>query len=265
MQPDRPVPWPAPGAVRPAREYGRAGLFGVLTPQGNPVAEAELRILLPPSAVLLAGRLVSSSAALEQRLLDYAERLGASCDQFGDLAFDALGIACTGSSYLTDGAPEQRRIGEIAGRRGCPLVTAAAAIEAALGVLQIGSIALVSPYPPWLTEACRAHWERRGVRVPATLQLPARSAPDHGIYALTSVQVLEALADFDTRGAAGIVLAGTGMPSLRVIRQLEAARSVPVLSSNLCLAWALARVTGTADPGPESQLYGGWAARLEVA
>lgn len=265
MRPDRPVSWPAPHAVRAAREYGRAGIFGVLTPQSNPVAEAELRILLPPGAVLLAGRLLSSSAALEQRLLDYAERLGASCDQFGDLAFDALGIACTGSSYLSDELPAKRRIGEISVRRGCPVVTAAAAIEAALGALKIGSIALVSPYPPWLTEACRAHWERRGLRVPATLQLPSGSTPDHGIYALTSGQVLEALAAFDTRGAAGIVLAGTGMPGLRVIRQLEAARSVPVLSSNLCLAWALARLTGAADPGPESQLYGGWAARLEVA
>jgi maleate isomerase len=247
------------------REYGRAGLFGVLTPQSNPVAETELRILLPPGAVLLAGRLLSSSEALKQRLLDYAERLGASCEQFGNLAFDAVGVACTGSSYLSDGVPQQQPAGEIGARRGYPLVTAAAAIEAAIGALEIGSIALVSPYPPWLTEACRAHWERRGLRVMATLQLPSAATPDHGIYALTSVRVLEALAGFNTRGAAGIVLAGTGMPSLRVIRQLEATRSVPVLSSNLCLAWALARITGAADPGPESRLYGGWAARLEVA
>lgn len=253
------------GGARAAREYGRAGLFGVLTPQSNPVAEAELRILLPPGTVLLAARLLSSSAALNQRLLDYAQRLGASCDQFGDLAFDAVGVACTGLSYSRDLEADQRRIGEITARKGYPVVTAAEAIEEAIGTLRIRSIALVSPYPSWLTEACVAHWEQRGVHVTATLQLPSGATPDHGIYRLTSALVLEALTGFDTRAAAGIVLAGTGMPSLRVIRQLEARQSVPVLSSNLCLAWALARMTGAADPGPESQLYGGWATRLALA
>jgi maleate isomerase len=265
MRADRPVSCNVAGAASPAREYGRAGLFGVLTPQSNPVAEAELRILLPPGTALLAGRLLSSNAALKQRLLDYAERLGACCDQFGDLALDAVGIACTGLSYLSDGVPDQRRIADITVRTGYPIVTAAAAIESAIGTLRIGSIALVSPYPTWLTEACRAHWERRGLVVTATLQLPSGSTPDHGIYRLTSGLVLEALAGFDTCGAAGIVLAGTGMPTLRVIQQLEATQSVPVLSSNLCLAWALARIAGSANPGPESQLYGGWAARLAVA
>ena len=66
-------------------------------------------------------------------------------------------------------------------------------------------------------------------------------------------------------GREAIYLAGTGMPSLRAICALEPARGVPVLSSNLCLAWALARITGDAGPGPESRLYGGWAARLAAS
>ncbi|MFZ0500704.1 MAG: hypothetical protein WAM52_16345 [Steroidobacteraceae bacterium] len=265
MGPDRLVSPKVAGSACLAREYGRAGFFGVLTPQGNPVAEAELRVLLPPGTVLLSARLVSSSAALSQRLTDYAERLDASLDQFGRLAFDAVGFACTGSSYSSDVESDRRRIGEIGARRGYPLITAAAATEAAVNTLGIGSIALVSPYPAWLTEACRAHWERRGLEVTATLQLPTGSAEDHGIYGLTSARVLEALAGFQTRGAAGILLAGTGMASLRVILQLEETRSLPVLSSNLCLAWALARVSGAATRGPESRLYGGWAERLAVA
>jgi maleate isomerase len=62
-----------------------------------------------------------------------------------------------------------------------------------------------------------------------------------------------------------VLLTGTGMPSLRALLPLEAARRVPVLSSNLCLAWALAKITGRAQSGPESRLYGGWAGRLESA
>jgi maleate isomerase len=254
--------WPAGAA---AREYGRAGLFGVLTPQSNPVAETELRILLSPAAVLLAARLRSSAASLEHRLRDYALRLGGSLDEFGDLELDAVGVACTGLSYSSDVAADRALIEGLAARKGYPVVTAAAAVESAIALTGMTSIALVSPYPPWLTESCRAHWERRGLRVSATLQLPPASGAGHGIYEITSALVLEALADFDIRDAQGILLAGTGMPSLRVIRVLQTSRPVPVLSSNLCLAWALARVTGGGGPGPESPLYGGWATRLELA
>jgi maleate isomerase len=255
---------PLAGAPK-VREYGGGGLFGLLTPQSNPTAEPELRIMLPPTSAVLAARLTSASATLQQRLIDYGEALGEFIGNFGKVEFDAVGFACTGTSYLTDPEVERRRIDAIAARTGYPIITAAAAISSALGGLRAEAIALVSPYPAWLTDACRAHWERHGVTVTATLQLPSGPPEVHGIYGLTSSEVLEAVTSFDTRGAQALLLAGTGMPSLRVIRALEPASAVPVLSANLCLAWALARITGEAVAGPESRLYGGWGARLACA
>jgi len=145
------------------------------------------------------------------------------------------------------------------------VVTAAQAVRAALDFLAVRTIALISPYPAWLTDACRLHWERSGMRVSAILQLPSGAPEAHGIYGLTSSEVLQAVAAFDVRGAQAILLTGTGMPSLRVILELEPAHAVPVLSSNLCLAWALGTITGEGGPGPESRLYGGWAARLALS
>jgi maleate isomerase len=247
------------------REYGRTGLFGVLTPQSNPVAEPELRILLPPTTALMAARLTSPSADLQRRLLDYGERLGEFVDQFGEVALDAVGFACTGSSYAVEPAEDRRRAEEVAARKGYPVVTAAQAVRAALDTLGVGVIALVSPYPVWLTEACRSHWERCGIHVSAILQLPSEPAETHRIYGITTTEVLDAVASFDVRGAQAIVLAGTGVPSLRVILELEPEYGVPVLSSNLCLAWALSTINDEGGPGPESRLYGGWAARLALS
>jgi maleate isomerase len=252
------------GAAR-AREYGRGGLFGVLTPQANPVAEPELRILLPPESALLAARLRSSNPMLRGRLTDYGEHLGEFVESFGTIAFDAVGVACTGCSYWLDPGHERQRTEAIAVRRGYPIVTAAEAVEAALDALGVRSLALVSPYPAWLTDVCRAHWERRGLRVTATLQLGSEAGEAHRIYELTTRAVLAALDSFEARGAQCILLTGTGMPSLRVILAQEPLRGVPVLSSNLCLAWALARITGEAGPGAESRLFGGWAARLAMS
>lgn len=248
-----------------AREYGRGGLFGVLAPQGNPVAEAELRILLPPACVVLAARLTSAGATLRERLSDYGERLDELVDQFAGVPLDAAAVACTGAFYGQNSAAGRARAEARFAKRGYPVITAADAVEAALYRLGVGSIAILSPYPAWLTAACESHWQRLGIRVTAILQLPSGLAEPHGIYGLTSTEVLTAAATFDTRNAQAVLLTGTGMPSLRVIQTLEPTLGIPVLSSNLCLAWALARVTGRPEPGPESRLYGGWAARLALS
>src|SRR5580692_4993259 len=94
-------------AARDTREYGRAGLFGLLTPQGNPTAEPEMRILLPPQSSMLCARLTSRGDDLRGRLTDYFERLATFIDQFDNIAFDAVGFACTGSSYALE-AQEER-------------------------------------------------------------------------------------------------------------------------------------------------------------
>jgi maleate isomerase len=248
-----------------SREYGRGGLFGLLTPQGNPTAEPEMRILLPPASAMLAARLTSSGTQLRQRLIDYVERLDEAVDSFADIPFDAVGFACTGSSYWFDAEDERRRTEAIAARKGYPVITAAQAVQAALGVLGVGTIALVSPYPEWLTKACRQYWERQGFQVSTILQMPSGSGEAHGIYGLTTPEVLAAIASRDAAAAEAILLTGTGMPSLRAILTLERERAVPVLSSNLCLAWALAGMTGEVGPGAESRLYGGWAERLTAS
>lgn len=258
----------AGAAFRPlAREYGRAGLFGLLAPQGNPVAEPEIRILLPPSVALVSARLTSSRTLLHERLLEYRERLAETVNAFGEMALDAVAVACTGSSYGIEASAEQELARAVAAQKGYPLITAAQAVEAALQELRIDAIALVSPYPAWLTEACRAHWEGRGMKVTSILQLQSASTDPqrHGIYELSSTAILDAMAGLDLGGAGAILLTGTGMPSLRVILARQRVGGPPVLSSNLCLAWALARITGAAAAGRESPLLGGWATRLAAA
>jgi len=247
-----------------AREYGGAGLFGLLTPQGNPTAEPEMRILLPPRCSVLCARLTSAGDDLRRRLEDYFERLESFVDQFDGIGLDALGFACTASSYALAPAEERARLGRIEDSKGYPLLTAAGAVEQALRSLAIGAVALVSPYPPWLTETCRRHWIGRGLRVTATLQLPPAS-PARPIYGLDTRMLLARADGFDARGADAVLLTGTGMPSLRAIQPLETALEVPVLSSNLCLAWALAKLTGAAHAGPESRLYAGWSGRLSAS
>jgi maleate isomerase len=97
----------------------------------------------------------------------------------------------------------------------------------------------VSPYPEWLSEACVAFWLAQGKTV-VDVRSPAGDRSDtRRIYDLGSAQALAEVNALAGTTLDCIVITGTGMPSLAAIA--KARMAVPVLSSNLCLAWAAHR------------------------
>ncbi len=121
---------------------------------------------------MIAGRFTCPAPDLKTRLIAYFAGLEEAIAHFADAPLAAIGVACTGASYLLDREPaafDKPWHGPV------PVVSAAAAIAAALRSLEARRIALLSPYPAWLTDACLAYWQRRGftiplVRVPAPVE-----------------------------------------------------------------------------------------------
>ena len=113
------------------------------------------------------------------------------------------------------------------------------------------AIALVSPYPQALAEAGYRYWEDAGLRIVAKRRVDLTLTDTHRIYELTSDDAFEALRGVGTAGAEAVVASGTGMPTLRALRLLRGETALPVLSSNLCLAWALLRAVAP-ELAPES-------------
>jgi maleate isomerase len=130
------------------------------------------------------------------------------------------------------------------------------------------TIAMLSPYPKWLTDACLAHWRRRGYEI-ALLREPAPIEKGyHPIYAQRSRQATAVLDDVATLKVDAVVISGTGLPSLAAMPRLNRG-GPPVLSSNLCLAWALEEILAGrgADPAPVTAWLGPdtpWLARLKA-
>jgi maleate isomerase len=241
-------------------EYGARGRFGLLTPQANPTVEPEFRRLMPADTELYAGRLTSSGAGLRSRLVDYLDRLPELVAQYDTLRLAAVAFACTGSSYLLGAGRESERIRAASDVVGAPLETAAQAILAALAHLNAKRIVVVTPYPAWLRDAGVAYWQAAGLEVIGTADVPTEQAGDgkadaHGIYELQSADAARVLERVDTRGADAILLSGTGMPTLPLLRRL-AGQQPPVISSNLCLAWRLHHYVAGARPGSPLALLG---------
>jgi maleate isomerase len=225
-----------------AREYGSNGIFGIAVPQANPVVEPEMWSLAPRGVSLVTTRLQGSRVNSRNRLLEYFGNLEASLDAFDVAPVDAVGIACTGSSYLLGAAEEQRQLARQEAIFKYPIVTAAQAIKETLSALNARIISLVAPYPAWLVDACREYWASAGIELAMVISYGAGPADTRDVYGFTSGLVETATKDMDVHGVEAVVLTGTGVPTLNVIPEIARRTGRPVVSSNLCLMWSLLRL-----------------------
>ncbi len=214
--------------------------MGILTPQANTTVEPEMQLLL--EGTLLTARMTSAYADARLRLIDYFDRLADTLAHFDVAPLAACGVACTGSAYLCGAADEERLMAEASAATGIAVLSAAASVRAALAELGARRIALLSPYPKWLSDVGQRYWRDAGLEIASCAGLAVDLLDTRAIYRLSTRDVLEAFGQLDTRGADAVLLAGTGMPTLRTMAMVMP--GIPVLSSNLCLAWDLNRATG---------------------
>ena len=226
-------------------DYGPRARVGVATPQANPTVEPEMRALLPEAVGVYATRLTHRSPQLADRLEHYISHIPDAIRSFGPMRLAAFGFGCTGTSYHAGRQREDALTAAAEQECGVPVVSAAQAIREALAVLGARRIALLSPYPADLAEAGYRYWQDADVPVVARLRVDPSLDDTHRIYEFTSADALGALRALwqqpAARDADCMLASGTGMPTLRALRQFAGECSLPVLSSNLCLAWAVLR------------------------
>lgn len=220
--------------------YGRLGAVGVLTPSGNPTVEPELARLLSDDVLMLTARMLSGAPTLLDRLRAYAEELEQSVARFGGVPLRHFLFACTGSSYLIGPEAEDALVKRFA-TRGLNMITASHAIRAALQSLDVSRVVLVNPYPADLKAEALKYWAAVGLDLATVVEAENPDPGYHAIYTLQHDTVRDALnrAQKAARelGAGAILFTGTGMASLATIAATPAAEGVPLLSSNMALAW----------------------------
>ena len=245
------------------KDYGSKGRVGVATPQANPTVEPEFAACLPPGVSMLVTRLVSGCFEPKDRYREYFENLDTTLNSYDTLKLDAFAFACTAASYLVGLDREVREIGALSRKRGYPIITGGQAIIAALKALGVKKVAAGAPYPTWVLDMCKTYYEAAGFEIVSMTQIKIASADTRAIYELSAEDAIAALKGMDTAGADCILFTGSGMPSLRAIQEGQKLKSLPVLSTNLCMAWALCEQLGLARWGQgDHKLLNGWQDRI---
>jgi maleate cis-trans isomerase len=218
-------------------EYGARGTLGLLVPQANTTAEPEVQAMLDTDIALLTGRLTSPQPEMKERLGDFLTGIDDFITTFANAPLSGLGFLITGSTYHLTPDQEDAHFDTLSARYGYPIVSAAQSIRRAFKCLSAKRIALVSPYPDWLTQKSIAYWKRCGVEICA-VEAPDSPGGFHNIYMMRNDEVLSAAKRLLAHKPDLILLAGAGMPTLGPIMAL-ADLGMPAISSNFCMAWQI--------------------------
>jgi maleate isomerase len=200
--------------------------IGVLVPWANTIVETELPRLGLDRVVFHYARLIPTSrtTALDHRFLrELTSAVPPSLEQVSRLPLVTTLLACTSAGFI-----EREAVS-------LPVTSAFDALTVTLDRMSINRIALVAPYPHWLTAIEVRAFRERGIFVVAQSSLNR----DDGYSRVDPAEIyglISQIGQAELARAQAIVLSCTGWPTLDLLAELESTFGMPVLSSNLAMA-----------------------------
>ncbi len=232
---------------------------GLLVPSVNTVVEPEFWRLTPPTASVHSARMRNSVCGVDdaRQMLAHAER---AADEVGSALVDVVAFACTASSFVDGRDGESALRDSISAAANAPAITTSGAVAEALEALGSRRVALYTPYPAELNDHEEEFLATHGVDTLCAIGLGITAAVE--IADVTSSDLREFVdAQPPPPEADTIFLSCTNLATFEVIRPLEAAYGISVVSSNSATFAAVARRLGWEVPATLGALAGRAAAR----
>lgn len=214
--------------------------------------EADFRRLIPDTVDLMVSRVPSGLDVTPETLARMEEDLPRAAGLLpGSVEFDVIGYACTSGAAQIGSARVAERLRE--GARTRDVTDPVMALVAACGALGLRRLALLSPYVEEVSDRLRKVLAEQGIE---TLVFGTFAESEEARVArITPDSVARAARELVAEGGVdGLFLSCTNLDTLPVIGALEREIGVPVLSSNLVLAWHILRLAGAGGLAFDSAL-----------
>ena len=219
--------------------------LGLIVLQVDETVEQDFRRLFTPDRAKLHVSRIPSGAELTPDTIAGMEAALRAAAGLLPSGLDVVGYACTSGTTLI-GAGRVRNLvtGAAQGRAVTdPLSAALVRCHA----LRLGRVGIVSPYIASVAEPIRAAFEGAGIAVPATLsfgeEVEARVARIAPASIADAVRAVARRAALD-----GVFISCTNLRTLDILDPLSRELGLPVLGSNTCLAWHMAKLGRMAPP-----------------
>ncbi|WP_415403974.1 Asp/Glu racemase [Tateyamaria sp. SN3-11] len=223
--------------------------LGLIALQADRTVEDDFRRLMPVDVSLLVSRVPSGLDVTSDSLAEMEAHLSNAARLFPvGHGFDVIGYGCTsGTAQIGAGAIAAQ---VQAGAEAKAVTEPVSALTAACAALGLSRIAILSPYVASVSDRLRAVLDTAGIATPAfgSFDEASEAAVAHIHAASIRDAAMGVMAGADVQG---LFLSCTNLRTLDVIAPLQDALGVPVLSSNLVLAWHMLRLArhDVATPG----------------
>jgi maleate isomerase len=222
----------------------KAPQIGLIVLQSDESIESDFRRLIPPEVDVLVSRVPSDTEVSTETLAAMEAHLTAAAALFPVAArFAAVGYGCTSGTAQIGAAEIARRVHT--GTTTRAVTEPLSALIAACRSLGLARLALLSPYVEPVSERLRQALVAAGIETPAFGSFDV--AEEARVVRIDGPSILQAAEAIATREKVdGVFLSCTNLRTLDVISTLQDRLGLPVLSSNLVLAWHLLRLAGAA-------------------
>jgi maleate isomerase len=218
--------------------------IGVIVLQSDETIERDLRVMRGDADVFVS-RVPSGQEVTAETLESMTGHIAASASLFPQtISFDAVGYGCT-SGTAQIGVNKIERLVKF-GMQTKTVSQPVSALVAACEHLGLKRIAFLSPYIESVSANLRQVLQDSGVETPTFGTFG--EAEEFKVVRISGASVMEAATALVRDSQVdGIFLSCTNLRTLDLITPLEAALDMPVLSSNLVLAWHLAQLSGNPE------------------
>jgi maleate isomerase len=214
--------------------------IGLIIPSSNRLTEPQFHKYTPPGVGVHVARL-RMAGKWRKPLAELKESLAEVAQALSDTKPSLIVFHCTANSMENGLAHEAAIVDAIQSASGCPTITTAQAITAALNQLAIKKLVLISPNVKQTNEHEVQYLSECGFNVVHEFGLALDS---DGYIAVTPQEWINVVTENVRLDADGYLLSCTNTRTIEVIEELERRLGKAVITSNQATLWACLKQLG---------------------